>query len=535
MRCFLYNIFISLFLLACSNSEGLVDSGENIAVKSFSVKVNGENIEGNIDNENGIIALSGIKNGLAISDVEYELSDGATIYPLPETKIGNWGKEENFRIYKNDVSKNYKVVLSDFEEIQIVADAKLYPQNKFGRVTKYFFYDLKGWPNSLSQQKANEVFSDGINGLRIPIFGDIDHPAHPSSGVVVEDEYQGLLNSINNAKQANIGKPMTIFASKKLKGDESFPDWVINKKAGKISIKVDEYVQLLVDYISFMKRNNVIIDVLGIDNEPEYNKANITPEQYKDIVDKLKLRLKDGGFKIPLFIGPERYSPQGNVSGAWLQELYEKKYEDRLDIYGTHYYPKHHTQSWFNKLKYEHSLIGTKEFWATEPHWDNDDAAKVDMLKASEQAICALWDQTDLGMDAFMWWSYEWSGTLRGNLMRSISVPLLGSQPVKIVDHDGEDIMTLGKLQTRAFIADNIINLYILNVVAKAKVSDAVEYEGYKVQVDESVIDGDVTYTFWTDETSVSGEKLIAEKLNDNIFSLNIPKRSIIHVKLKIK
>lgn len=535
MRYLIFNIVFLLLAVSCSNSENIENNGDNIIVEKFSVTINGEEIEGDIDNNNGIINLSGITNALGITGVDYKLSEGATIYPLPETKIGNWGREENFKVYKGDFSKNYKVVLLDFEEVEIIPDANLFPKNKFGRVTKYFFYDLKYLPGSLNSDKAKEVFSHGVNGLRIPILGNGSPSAHPSSGNVDDEAYAKLITSINNAKQASVGKQMTIFASKKLQGDESFPDWVINKSNGKISIKVDEYVEMLFDYVKFMNTKGVIIDVLGIDNEPEYNKANITPEQYKNIVDGLKAKLKENGLKVPLFIGPERYSPQGNVDGAWLKNLYDKKYDDRLDIFGTHYYPANHNQSDFNKLKYEHSLVGEKEFWATEPHWSNNEEAKADMFTASEQAICALWDQTDLGMDAFMWWDYEWSGTLRGNLMKSVSSPLLGSQPVKIVDHDGEGIMTLGKLQTRAFIKDNIINLYMLNVVPKNQISKAVEYKAYKIKIDESVIDGNVEYTLWTDDTSVSGENKMAEKLNDNIFSLDIPKRSILHVRLKIK
>lgn len=141
-----------------------------------------------------------------------------------------------------------------------------------------------------------------------------------------------------------------------------------------------------------MKVQNIIIDVLGIDNEINFNDSNITPQKHMQIVDYLRDKSTEQNFKMPLIIGPERYEPTGNVENCWWEKFLDSGWGDRIDIYGTHYYP------------------------------------------------------TDLEMDAFMWRDYQQTGNLRGCLMRATSVPLRGARPITIVDHDGVDTSQKSKL-----------------------------------------------------------------------------------------
>ena len=182
------------------------------------------------------------------------------------------------------------------------------------------------------------------------------------------------------------------------------------------------------------------------------------------------------------------------------------------------------------------NLAGEREFWATEPHWDNDDAAKADPMYAANQAMCAFWDQTDLGLDAFMWWSYSWQGgDLRGHLMRAISLPMIGAQPIAVKDHDGEGTMDLTKFQTRAFLRGKEVNLYVINVTPLADATGATAYPGYRFGLDCGVIDGEVSYTQWTEEGPVEGVSARAEVLNETVFELSVPKRSITHIRFNIE
>ena len=49
------------------------------------------------------------------------------------------------------------------------------------------------------------------------------------------------------------------------------------------------------------------------------------------------------------------------------------------------------------------------------------------------------------------------------------------------------------------------------------------------------MIDGEVTYTQWRDDTPVEGENAVAVKVNDRKFSVNLPVRSITHFQFQLK
>ena len=97
------------------------------------------------------------------------------------------------------------------------------------------------------------------------------------------------------------------------------------------------------------------------------------------------------------------------------------------------------------------------------------------------------------------------------------------------------DTREKGKLQTRAFREGNLLNVYAINVCPKEEISGAVSYENYEFGVDEGMIDGEVTYTQWRDDTPVEGENAVATKVNDKKFSVNLPARSITHFRFQLK
>lgn len=55
---------------------------------------------------------------------------------------------------------------------------------------------------------------------------------------------------------------------------ESFPDWVKDSNG----VIPEQYAIMLADFLSYMKEKNIIIDVLGIDNEENFNEGKITPK-----------------------------------------------------------------------------------------------------------------------------------------------------------------------------------------------------------------------------------------------------------------
>ena len=124
-----------------------------------------------------------------------------------------------------------------------------------------------------------------MNGVRVSIYGDETRPAHPSEGVVDESYYTVTLTSLERARVARGTKDFYIFASKKLDGQNSFPAWTKDAD-GVIST---EYVKLLTDYLLFMKNKGYEVDYLAIQNEEQYNEANITAQKHKEIIDALRI------------------------------------------------------------------------------------------------------------------------------------------------------------------------------------------------------------------------------------------------------
>lgn len=530
---FISLIALSMLVLSCAD-----DNKEDLTglITSFKVKVNNEVLEGNIDEDACQISFQGIKNLNAITDVEYQLKEEASIYPDPKIRLAQWQTEERFIVTVGGAKQVYTVIMHILSEPdpdpEPETDATIYPEQYYGKVIKDFFLDLKGNLGGVGSDKAaNDFFVlDGMNGVRIPVLGSSDRPTHPSAGVVDDSEgyYAKLINSINRAKKARGNNEFIIFASKKLNAKESFPDWVKDSNG----VIPEQYAIMLADFLSYMKEKNIIIDVLGIDNEENFNEGKITPKKHIQIVDKLKALAIEKGFKMPLIAGPDRYQPMGDVDNCWMKQFVVENRGDCLDIYGMHYYPKH--REIFDALKFELSLIGDRPFWATEPHWDAKDGEN-DMLDYAETAICTLWDQTDLGMDGFMWWSYKRTGDLRGNLMRIISVPIKDARPIVMDDHDGRDTKEKYKLQTRAFRKGNTISVYVINMCNKDDIATAKAYQDYVFGLKTGMIDGEVEYMQWTDDTPVEGVQGNAQKIDDSNFSLTLPVRSITYFQFNLQ
>ncbi len=397
---------------------------------------------------------------------------------------------------------------------QTNGDAVINPNNYIAKKIEHFYYDIKGWPNSINTNTiANNLFvDDDMNGIRISIYGDNTRPAHPQAGVVVESYYTEMLNSLARAKTARGNKDFSIFASKKLDGQNSFPAWTKDANG----VIVTEYVKLLIDYFLFMKNKGYEIDYLGIQNEEMYNEGNITPAKHKAIVDSVRAFTARLGLKMPLIVGYEDYGPNKN---NWMKNLYDNNWMDRMDIYGAHYYP--HLRPINNLITdLNYANAANKPFWSTEPHWDNK--ADVDDWQEAEEAMCALWDQVEVGMTAFMWWAYARSGSLRANLMRATSVPLKDAQMIDMNDIDGKGTRTYGKLQTRAFREGNIITVYAINNHASNS------YSNYGFGLSVGTIAGNVTATQWTKTSgSIAGAVTTITPESANKYRMTLPAGSI--------
>uniref|UniRef100_UPI003566217B LamG-like jellyroll fold domain-containing protein n=1 Tax=Pontiella sp. TaxID=2837462 RepID=UPI003566217B len=385
-------------------------------------------------------------------------------------------------------------------------DVVISPENT-GVLVDKFFYDFKINNNpAYSESKLDDLFvTDGFNGVRTPIWGNINQPAHPTNGVVIGSYYSGHVNMILEARERN--PDLIVFASKKLNGDDSFPDWVKDASG----VIPDQYAILLADYIEYMATQGITIDVLGIDNEERFNEGNITPERHKDIVDELELLAAARSFPMPEIIGPEDFDPDRN---NWMEGLITNGWGDRLDIYGTHYYARWRPIA---ALQSDLAWAGTREKWHTELHWDQKDA---DDMYEAEISISAMWDCIDNGMNGLMWWSYSRSG-FRGSIMKDFSAPLIGAQAVAVDDADGADILTTGRLQTRAFLRGNTMTVFAINV------DSGTDYSNLLFRVDSGYVIGDVEVLQWTSTNDTAGAVSTVSPTGSRSFEFDIPDRSL--------
>ncbi|MCK9507639.1 MAG: T9SS type A sorting domain-containing protein [Pigmentiphaga sp.] len=397
-------------------------------------------------------------------------------------------------------------------------DAIIYPNKYIGEKIEYFFFDMKGWPGRVNTAaKAKDFFvDDDMNGVRVSIYGDDTRPAHPAPGIVDDTYYTPMLNSMNRAKTARGNKDFYVFASKKLDGQTSFPHWTKDENG----VIVTEYVKLLQDYLLFMKDKGFEVDFLAIQNEEEFNEGQITPAKHKAIVDSLRNITARLNLKMPLIVGYEDYGPDKE---DWVKIMHDNNWLDRMDIYGTHYYPRLRP---IKKLNNDLRLIGDMPFWSTEPHWDQSD----DDFNDAEAAMCALWDQIEVRMSGFMWWNYNNGENLRSYLMRVASVPLKDAQMVDMDDIDGRETTQYGRLQTRTFRKDNTLTIYIIN----NNVNLAYPNYGFELS-GETIQSGSISYQQWIKGEGHQG--IIgndATMISSRKFRLNIPKESITVITLQL-
>lgn len=356
-------------------------------------------------------------------------------------------------------------------------------------------YDIKweGKGNHLTPSGAQNYFVDQkFSKLRVPIWGNASKPAHPSDGVVVTSIYDKTITAMTNVINAN---PDTVlFASKKLEGQDSFPAWVKDSN-GVISA---EYAKLLADFLEYMESEGFYIDVLGVDNELEWNEGNITAEKYKDIVDELIALSVTRGFNMPLLIAPETFNI--NNANPWMDTLLTNGWGDAVDIAGAHYYPQHRNVS---RLQTFVGHAGDRPKWHTEVHWDSD--------RTAEEALRIVFECFDEGFSGMTWWGYPFSG-LKGEIAQNLTTSTAKTRPVDMDDIDGRKL-TLGSLMTRAFYDRGRLKIWVIN-------NSATAYSSYGFDLDSGSLVNSIQYTQWTKTDS---NTVTATIVDENTFQLDIP------------
>jgi hypothetical protein len=345
-------------------------------------------------------------------------------------------------------------------------------------------YDIKGVSgNTVTPDYARTLFvTDHMSLLRVPIWGNIGNPAHPSAGVVVGSYYADQLYAMTNARAANSN--VLFFASKKLDGTNSFPVWTKDSNG----IIPSQYAVMLADYLQYIYTNGgFAIDVLGVDNESTYNEGNISASDFNSIINQLRSLAASRGFPLPKrFIGPENYGPDT----SWLSTLMNNGWGTNLDIVGTHYYPQWRPLSSLQSLV---ALDGyTRPDWHSEVHWDNIYTNDIDN---GEAALATLFDCTDTGLSGYVWWGYTRSGVV-GGIESAFTSGTAKSRPVATTDLNGS-ASTLGTLIARSYRNGTNLIVWVLNNTTNA-------YANCKINVNRGSVTGSATCTSWT-LTGVTG------------------------------
>ena len=536
--------------ISCSKPESYNDEINNVELNftQFDVTLSsGEKSIGIIDNDNQKISIPDVKDPLEITSITYKYSDDVSIIaPNPNSRIGIWRVTEKFRLHALDYFEDYIVEITDYEEPVYENLATISPLEKYGRVTKYHMLDMNHNAGVLSNiSNAESAFGQGkgqakMNGLRVPLYCGDAFGGHPAEGEVVESVYTTLLKSIENAKASYYGtEPFMIFLGLKvLTSDkaEYFPDWVTTE-APTVPNPI-KYAQLIVDYVEFMHEHGHEVNYVAFDKEA----ARMDVTDFTIAVDTLRARTARLGYMVPQIVAPEFYKPLGE-SGSF-NDLYKINGQDRFDVFGNHYYLNHHNTTNHPDLKYEYELAQSdkhREAWATEAHWDalrcSNVYEKDREIWTSELAIGCMFDWTDLGLDLVSWWDYPLSG---GNapwnyITRAYTEALIGSQPIRMLDHDGEEVLSREKLHSRAYIRGNEVNVFFINTVSPCKTFTPPFYKEYPVGIQDGFkIDGNISVTQWDDDDQPEGASFVIEPVEENQFLIDITTGSFTHVSFKI-
>ncbi len=375
-----------------------------------------------------------------------------------------------------------------------------------GQLITTWGYDIKenGKAAGLTPAYALTLFvTNKMNCLRLPIYGDAGHPAHPSAGVVIGSYYADVLSAMTNARSANSN--VILFASKLLDGTNSFPSWTKNSNG----VVPAEYASMLADYLQFMQSNGFTIDVLGVDNESQFNEGNITASSFALIVQDLTALSASRGFPMPKrLIAPENYSPDD----SWMKNLVNGGWASLLGIVGTHYYPQSRPIA---KLQTLVQLGGGLPDWQSEVHWADLD----DVIDSAQEDIPTIFDCTDTGLSGFVWWAYDNTG-VQGGMEQALTANLINTRPVFMNDIDGTSTTIPGQLMTRAFASSSNLVVWAIN-------DNTNVYANYGFDLESGSIAGPVTYTQWTVTGSTGG---FASVTNAGTFRLTLPARTITEI-----
>ncbi len=592
---FVYTLLLGSALVVSCQDNGTTDGSPlDSPFEVFEyVTASGRTYIPNIDDTDRNISIYGVEHSEDIVAVNYQLKEGLSILPAPESRLGEWREQELFVLSDGESKIPYEVNLVDFYHEFVEKDAVIYTQQPYGAEVKYHLYDLKAdtKTNQLDTYANAEVMFQeyGMCGVRLPIWGATDpitgEYGHPMEGVVNPNVYGRTYRRTKNALAAYMAgggnkSDFIVFISIKSSGNDPvrLPSWCFkNGEISRANLLPDKYATLIEDLTKALKANvdsDLQVQVVGLDNESSLGDCKAgTAWMHYETVPYIKKRFAANGWATPQFISYEAWEPKKFVGGMFQKILSQAP--ETVDIYGIHYYSEKDHPKNFNNLEDDWDAAITnpvyakpdgkeRVFWASEPHWMspgevmNVDKYQEDFFKLCEQSMCTIWAQTDLGMTAFCWWGFSVGTGLRNHLMRITSVPLVGCTPVKFIDHDDEGfskdattsddvtrdyVLGSNNLKTRAFIKGNKVVLYLLNVdwFFNVAAGTAPSYTDYKIGLaDATIKSSKISYEMFTgDGTNGTNFTQTVDEITvtpgSDYFEFDIPARSITCIEFEVE
>mgnify|MGYP000050227262 FL=1 len=333
MKKILYILLSFFFLVGCKDDSADLSVNADAFV-FFSVTYKGEEIEATIDKANKNILIPTVEYGQLITGVNYQLEDGVTIYPLPETFLGEWDIEEKVQVsFPNGASTAYTIVLSDVNfQISVSPQAKEQEIMIMGtdiERTAGFLFEMKN-----SQEIIDWCFKDiPFNTCRV----SYDKKQELSEGSQTMDFYDNHVKAMNMIKEAN--PEIKFWATMKSDyngygGANNLPDWICDNKPT-TRFDTDKYADFLCDYLEYMHKQNLTISYLS--TAKEWTQA-VTVDRSIKIIEALKNKCETRKVPMPLITDPASWGL--NQGASFVKSVASKKKEGLYYGFATHNYGK---------------------------------------------------------------------------------------------------------------------------------------------------------------------------------------------------
>lgn len=299
----------SFVVVSCAEKETTMS---NEPITSFKVFISNSEVDGIIDHSASVIQLPGIKNGNLINEVSYTLTNGVTLYPDPNTFVGQWKPEMRIIARSDNKVKNYTIVLSDYEEPS-GGIVRLDPRQKAQKI-EFIGGDMERSQGFLQLAANPEEIAQWCFG---DIHFDICRVSYDKKQELIKGEknyafYDNPIKSMQLLKKIN---PKIKFWAT-LKSDyngydheNNLPEWIYNSQTK--AWNGFAYAHFLKEYLILMDSNGVHIDYMSVSKEWM---QVISAEREIYVIKELNKACTNNKITPPLYVGPASWGISQGIS-----------------------------------------------------------------------------------------------------------------------------------------------------------------------------------------------------------------------------